>query len=255
MAFSPIDFYDARTGGHAGERVPLEDRERVAIELARPLLGQNAGAALDIGCGSGEFLTAFDEAAGLARRGWRLVGIDFSDYQVGRASRRPYEFRQCNVEEGIPYDDASFDIVFCGELIEHLYDPDSFLEVCHRVLKPGGHLIVTTPNLHAWYNRLLFIVGIQPVFYETSTRSTSVGAGPLRRLKKGTTPVGHVRIFNQRALLDLLRSQGFSPVATRGATFLAVPRPAQRIDQLFTRRPSWASNLVVLSERSATVGS
>ena len=43
------------------------------------------------------------------------------------------------------------------------------------MIVPGGHLIITTPNLQAWYNRILFALGIQPIFYETSTRSTHIG--------------------------------------------------------------------------------
>ncbi len=117
------------------------------------------------------------------------------------------------------------------------------------MIVPGGHLIITTPNLQAWYNRILFALGIQPIFYETSTRSTHIGAGVLRRLKHGSTPVGHVRVFNKRALLDLLDSQGFQPIAERGAIFLFLPPSMQLIDRIFNHVPSLASNLIVLSAR------
>ena len=53
-------------------------------------------------------------------------------------------------------------------MIEHLYNPDHMLEECRRVLKPGGLLIISTPNLQAWYNRILFLFGVQPIFYEVS---------------------------------------------------------------------------------------
>jgi SAM-dependent methyltransferase len=253
MRFTPIDHYDPASGGHSGLRETVEPRERAAIELARPVVdGRGSGGVLlDIGCGTGVFLATIDSSCGLTRRGWTLHGVDYSEAQVREARRHPYAFSQCNVEEGLPFGDAEVDLMFCGELIEHLYDPDAFLEECRRVIAPGGHLIVTTPNLQAWYNRVLFAAGIQPLFYETSTRSTHIGAGPLRRFKRGSTPVGHIRVLNKRALHDLLESQGFLPVAERGAIFPVFPGPVQFLDRLFDRVPSLASNLVVLSRRDA----
>lgn len=115
------------------------------------------------------------------------------------------------------------------------------------MLAPRGKLIVTTPNMQAWY--ALFAAGFQPLLYETSTRSTRIGAGPLRRRKRGTTPVGHVRVFNQRALKDVLLSQGFKPVRARGAVFAMFPAPLRSFDRIFNRVPGLASILVVLSER------
>ncbi len=63
------------------------------------------------------------------------------------------------MEEGIPYPDDSFDVVSAGEVIEHIYDPDRLLAETRRVLRPGGHVVLTTPNLQAWYNRALFVAG------------------------------------------------------------------------------------------------
>ena len=249
MAFAPLDHYDPRTGGHDGIRETIEPREAVALELARPLVSQNDGTLLDIGCGDGLFLSACDAELSLSERGWKLSGIDYSETQIAHARRRPYEFARCNVEEGLPFADSSYDVIFCGELIEHLYNPDAFVEECHRVIVPRGHLIITTPNLHAWYNRILFVVGVQPLFYETSTRSTHIGAGVLRRLKHGSTPVGHVRVFNKRALRDLLSSQGFQPITERGAIFPVFPGPIRLIDRIFNCVPSLASILISLSAR------
>ena len=204
---------------------------------------------LDVGCGAGVFLAAVDEEFSLVNREWKLHGVDYSEFQIAAARSRPYEFTQCNVEEGLPFDDGALDVVFCGELIEHLYDPDAFLDECHRVIAPGGHLVITTPNLQAWYNRVLFLVGVQPLFYETSTRSTHIGAGPLRRLKRGSVPVGHLRLLNAQALGDLLVSRGFRLLQLRGAVFNALPRPVQAVDRIFNRVPSLASILIAVAER------
>jgi SAM-dependent methyltransferase len=246
----PIDHYDPRFGGWNLERDQIDEREVILIDLLAPYMERADGSLLDVGCGNGDFLAALDARRSLVERGWKLSGIDLSPYQIGEASQRlPYTFSVANVEEGIPFPDSSFDILCCGELIEHLYNPDEFLAECHRVLSANGHLAITTPNPQAWYNRVLFAAGVQPLFFESSTKSTLIGAGPLRRLKRGSVPVGHIRLFNRRALEDLLRSQRFAPLAVRGARFPVLPRSILPIDGFFNRRPSLASNLVVVAER------
>jgi 2-polyprenyl-3-methyl-5-hydroxy-6-metoxy-1,4-benzoquinol methylase len=240
----PIDYY---AGAQASAVVP--ERQLVAVDLLRPSLRSAAGRILDAGCGDGLFLGELDRAGSLCARGWELYGMDYSSAMISEARKRPYVFRECNLEQGIPEADGSFDIVTASEVIEHIYDPDQLISEAHRVLRPGGLLLITTPNLQAWYNRALFAAGIQPLFYETSTRSTHIGAGAIKPLKRGSTPVGHLRLFNRRALLDLLESQGFRVLAVRAAVFESLPGLLQRIDRVFNRRPSLASNLVVLASR------
>ena len=248
MTLEPIDFYDANAFDVPTER-PIQGREETAIELLRPHTGHVGGRLLDVGCGYGLFLRWLDEALGLSAREWRLSGIDYSEFTVETASRLPYEFSRCNLEEGIPFEDATFDVVYAGEIIEHLYNPDHLLEECRRVLRPGGHLVLSTPNLQAWYNRVLFPLGIQPLFYESSTKSTAVGAGPLKRLKKGSVPVGHIRLMTKPALRDLLVQEGFDEIGIHGAVFNVFPRPILALDGLMTRIPSLASVFVVIARR------
>jgi SAM-dependent methyltransferase len=239
---TPIDYY---TSAHRAESP--SDAQIVAIELLRPALQKHDGRVLDLGCGDGFLLAEVDRIGDLSARGWELHGADYSPAVLADARRWPYTFEQCNLEEGAPYPDDTFDIVIASQLIEHLYDPDHLLREARRILRPGGQVLLTTPNLQAWYNRALFAAGIQPIFYETSTKSSYIGAGPLARVKRSPDPVGHVRVFNRRALLDLLVSEGFRPVELRGARFERIP--ATRLDRLFNRFPSLASNLVVLATR------
>lgn len=246
MTLQPIDYY-GRDGLGADENRDLLQREQRAIELVRRYAPERAGASvLDVGCGNGFFLQQLDERL---RRDYRYHGVDYSPYQVECAASRPYEVRLGNLEEGIPHDAATFDVVYAGEVIEHLYNPDHLIAECRRVLRPDGLLVLSTPNLHAWFNRVLFPLGIQPLFYEVSTRSALVGAGPLRRLKRQQMPVGHLRLFHRRALHDLLTGEGFTPLAVAGATFHALPMPLRPVDSLFARIPSWAANLLVAARR------
>jgi SAM-dependent methyltransferase len=251
-AVPPIDYYS--TQGWGAEAMPLRHRQLVAgrllattvAEIARDR-GSDPVGVLDVGCGDGSFLAHVAGLVGDVPVRW--VGIDYSPDQLAAASRLPYEFHRCDLDQGIPLPDASLDVVHAAEVIEHLYDPDRLLEECARVLRPGGHLLVTTPNLQAWYNRLLFLAGVQPIFYETSSRSTEVGAGPLRRLKKGTLPVGHLRLFNRTALVDLMRREGFEPTVVRGARFHEIPAALTWLEALICRRSSLASILVIQAVR------
>jgi len=99
-----------------------------------------AGQLLDIGCGDGRFLHRMKD------RGWSVTGLDF-DQQAARAAKEKYdiEVKVCRLKEmGCP--DNSFDAVTMHHVIEHVFDPVATLrEVC-RILKPGGMVVVVTPN-------------------------------------------------------------------------------------------------------------
>lgn len=64
--------------------------------------------------------------------------------------------------DGLPFPGGAFDVVVCGELIEHLLDPIAFFQEAARVLSPGGRLILSTPNLATLQDRFLFLFGRSP---------------------------------------------------------------------------------------------
>lgn len=66
-------------------------------------------------------------------------------------------FKQCNLNEELPYKDASFDCVILTEVIEHLEYPNLLLNEIHRILKPNWILILSTPNIFSLVSRLLFL--------------------------------------------------------------------------------------------------
>lgn len=72
---------------------------------------------------------------------------------------------QCDLDEGLPYDDASFDVAVGIEVIEHLKDRYAFATECARIVKPGGTLILTTPNVLNLASRLkFFLAGFSSLF-------------------------------------------------------------------------------------------
>jgi len=74
---------------------------------------------------------------------------------------------QCDLNFGFPIASQTFDVVTAGEVIEHMIDEGAFLQECHRVLKKGGTLVLTTPNLGFSFNRLLVLMGRTPMFVYT----------------------------------------------------------------------------------------
>jgi SAM-dependent methyltransferase len=238
----PVDHY-GYWHRHAPKRTGVLDRERVHLELLRRV-ARPGQAYLDAGCGDGRFLRLMAKALPEPI----LAGADYSPEPVAAARAAGLDVREANFEAGLPYDDAAFDVVNAAQVIEHLYNPDRFLRELRRVLRPNGFLVLSTPNLCAWFNRVLVPLGTQPIFYETSTESTLVGAGFLAGLKKGDHPVGHVRLFTERALKDLLERHGFTALVSRGAVFdEGLPRAALALDRVFAFRPSLAALLVVLA--------
>ena len=128
-----------------------------------------------------------------------------------------------------------------SELIEHLVDPDATLDEAWRVLIPGGTLLLSTPNLAAWYNRVLLAIGVQPLFTEVSLRGIYG--------RPGSEVVGHLRVFTRRALEELLTALGFVEVKITGAPYHDVPRPFRPLDRLLCRTPSLASNLLASARK------
>jgi 2-polyprenyl-3-methyl-5-hydroxy-6-metoxy-1,4-benzoquinol methylase len=142
----------------------------------------------------------------------------------------------------MPLANSSIDVVIMSELIEQLVDPDCTLDEAWRGLRPGRTLLLSTPNLAAWYNRVLLACGIQPLFTEVS----------LLRIygRPGHDVVGHLRVFTRRALEGLLNAMGFVEIQIKGAPYHDVPGPLKPLDRLLCHTPSLASNLLAARKPS-----
>ncbi|MET7637968.1 methyltransferase domain-containing protein [Streptomyces sp. NPDC005438] len=214
------------------------DRSRRQATILARALGDTPGTVLDIGCGDG---SAAATASRILDR-HRIVGVDWSQDALRRASRHLTPVRGELTAPGLPFTDGCADAALFSEVIEHLVDPDSALDELHRVLRPGGHLLLSTPNLAAWYNRGLILAGIQPVFSEVSLRGIHG--------RPGSQVVGHLRLYTARALRSMLPASGFEIVRITGAPYHDVPRPFRPLDRLACHTPSLASILLVHARRS-----
>lgn len=239
------NLYDHWHEKNIGKKRLLFQRERVALDLIKEIVHEVIDV-VDLGCGNGNFMNI------LKHRFFFLSvkGIDYSRKEVKEAKSRGLNVKYGNIEAGIRIPSNSVDLIYSGELIEHLYNPDIFLKESSRILKKGGYIIITTPNLCAWYNRVLLFFGIQPLFLEPSTESKFVGAGILKRFKKDSYPVGHIRIFTTRALKDMFIMNKLKVIKTKGAiNDEGLPKGMWFIDRLFNLLPKMSSHIIIVGKK------
>jgi 2-polyprenyl-3-methyl-5-hydroxy-6-metoxy-1,4-benzoquinol methylase len=220
-----------------------EDRLPICIKA---IVAKNPSRVLDVGAGDGRFLDWLsNELQGPAE----LAGIELNSEAVEIMREKGYDAHVCSASSEYPFKDAQFDVVFAGEVIEHVFDPDAMLTECRRVLKPSGTLVITTPNLLAWHNRVLMLLGITPFFVEHSYVETY---GPMYSLlRRASVPVGHLRIYNLTPLKALLKRNGFAVKKVQGFAFLPIPGLFV-IDRAISRsRPALASGFIVTAVPSS----
>ena len=118
------------------------------------------------------------------------------------------------------------DVIFAGELIEHLWNPDGLIDSAAKSLPERGWLVITTPNLACFINRLFLLLGWTPGNISPSVRY--ITGNPM--LPKGSGEIGtiafHKSVFTYRGLVELLRLYGFDLVAMRGYSYAPTPGTA-----------------------------
>ncbi len=173
------------------------------------LAGEPTGELLDVGCGAGRLLNRMQKS------GWAVEGVDF-DAQAAALATNRYgikthvgDLSQCHLPSN------SFDAITLSQTIEHLYAPKATLLECLRILKPGGLLVMTTPN------------------------PLSIGAMEFAASWRGWEAPRHLHLFSVATLKTLTEQSGFH--VTESTTYSAGSAVVYRVSreiQLETKR-SW----------------
>lgn len=134
---------------------------------------------------------------GSVPNGEQAQSVDYRDLISGEKATEHFVYQHFNVEnDAFPYADAEFDLVIFAEIIEHLLnDPCKVLREIRRILRPGGTLILTTPNVARLENVARMVAGEN--IYDPYS-----GYGPYGR---------HNREFNRHELVRLLQHENFDP--------------------------------------------
>jgi SAM-dependent methyltransferase len=139
----------------------------------------------------------------LAGRFERSIGLDVSRRRLdelagGRTDG--WEFREADLNEAFPLDREFADVIIANQVIEHILDPLQFAGEIHRVLRPGGRCVITTPNIR-------YLKNIAYVLLSGYGPRTSGG-----NTMDGTWDDGHVHYFTHRDLRELFSQVGFRSV-------------------------------------------
>lgn len=162
---------------------------------------------LDIGCGRNAVLSRHVNPADT------YCGCDIVPLEEG-VELGCYHVVDLNSEKlSAKLGPEQFDVIFCGEVIEHVYSPDDLVEDLVSLLRDDGVLLLSTPNLGYWLNRVLLLFGISPFFIENSSR-VKLGRRT-RLLGQHNVTEGHIRLFTYRAMRDFLTLHGLRLLRTR----------------------------------------
>jgi SAM-dependent methyltransferase len=203
-------------------RFDLTRAARLRLLLAK----RPPGPLLDVGCYDGQFLSHVVEG------GTRLVGADVSASGLAMARRRGVLPVRAQIEIGLPFRAETFATAVAAEVVEHVFDTQAFVCELGRVLRPGGWLAITTPNLVALSGRAQLLLGRSP-------HNVEFDASP------GTA--GHIRYFTFDTLETLLERAKLRPLGrwTNVAHF-SVLGSSELVGKL---RPGLGHTLISIAEK------
>ena len=150
----------------------------------RFLTARPGGRLLDVGCGSGDWIMFM---RGL---GWQVSGNDFDAIAVKTARSRGLEVECASLEQQ-NHPAGTFDAVTLSHVIEHVPDPVQTLAECRRILKPGGRLVLFTPNASSLSHRVF------------------------KQDWRGLEPPRHLHVFSTESMRPLLEHAGFQNISVR----------------------------------------
>lgn len=178
-----------------------------------------------------------------------IYGMEMSKESIKIAKKNGLSMKYADIEQKWPYKNGNFEVVSGVQVIEHLLDTDMFITESYRVLSKNGYLIISTPNLASWLNRIIFLFGFQPFTTEVSTRDKTFGLKFTRKLTNNRDPVGHIRSFTLNALVDMLEYYDFKVIKTVGGKVDYLPKFLKPLDIFFSYFPSLASDLIVIAKK------
>lgn len=208
-----------------------EEANRRAILYALP--DGCGGDVLDLGTHDGQFTAR----VAARTRADHVHGIEFIAVHAQMARARGIQVVEADLEEGLPFDSAEFDVITANQVIEHLRNTDLFLSEIRRVLRPGGLACISTNNLSSWHNVIALVLGFQPNPMHVSDEII-VGSpiNPEHGLAHEDEGRVHVRLYTGRALSEHAGHHGLQTVSMRTVGYYPLPPKlasfATRVDGL-----------------------
>jgi SAM-dependent methyltransferase len=196
------------------------------VEKVRKLFSRLEGRKkiLDVGCANGSILSPFAKTH-------EIHGVEISEGFTAEAIKNGVLAKVHDLEtEPLPYPDKTFDVLFSGENIEHIFDTDWVLAEMNRVMKPGGIFVLTFPNIRTVLSLVMMAFFDMTPMYAARYRS------------------GHWRDFTVRTIKLALGNHGFVVNKCIGCSFY-LPKIGEFGSWLATCLPSWANTTIVVSTK------
>lgn len=212
-------------------------KSRLGLLLGLAQQNGERGRVLDLGCAQGNVALLLAEAG---REAWAVdLRPEFLDY-AGRKYERGKFVRCAANAESLPLASESFELVVWGEMIEHVAYPEKVLREIRRVLRPGGVLLLSTPNGRRLRTGL-------PTFGQVADRAALV--------QKQFQPDsdGHLFLFARRELEELLAASGFR---VREHAYYGTPWLTGRLGFRYWMswmRPQWRKAMDAFTLRMAAI--
>ncbi|MDZ4284114.1 MAG: class I SAM-dependent methyltransferase [Hydrogenophaga sp.] len=156
-----------------------ERGRRIALPFGwDELAAMRPGRLMDVGCGTGALLMFGRQL------GWQAQGLELDPAAVASARRAGLDVQEGGYEV-LRHHPQAFDCIACSHVIEHVFDPVDMIRAMHSALKPGGHLLLATPN---------------------ASSDVHLHFG---RFWRGLEAPRHLVLFTPATLISLVREQGF----------------------------------------------
>ncbi len=184
--------------------------DRTEKRLVFSMLRTKSGRALDLGCGTGNYTLE------LKKRGFNVTGLDASEEMIRVARSKGLNCIRGDAYS-LPFPDGSFDLVLSVTMFEFIHEPERVVKEIHRVLRPGGEVLIGTMNgRSAWF----LFKRLKSLFVETAYR--------------------YARFYTPAELEELLMHAGFQEVESAGVIFFPSFWPfmgiAEKVDEKCSAR-------------------
>jgi len=177
---------------------------------------------IDLGCADGEFALKIAERA----KTKEIYGAEFLRETCQRARGKGIKVCRADLNKRLPFEDGFFDVVHANQVLEHLPGTDCFTKEVHRILKPGGYAVISTPNLASLHNIFSLLLGKQPFAAHVSNEVILGNSlDPKHGMRHASKGEVHIRIFTMEALRELFEYHGFAVEKMIGVGYYPFPGP------------------------------
>jgi SAM-dependent methyltransferase len=214
---------------------------------------KEGGSCLDCGANTGYWFEQLASEIDLTKD--QYYGIEWDNKSVKQAQKNQLNVQQGDLNKKLPFENDKFTCVYGLSVLEHLLNGCHFMKECHRVLKPGGTLIILTPNISTYFTAILILAGRMPSSgphpdsnaLMQSEEVFKVSSTDLVWDTESDNPVHrHLVVFSFSVLKKYLKLIGFSEV--NGYGFGLYPFP-NFVQPLVERIDPWHCHQMVFIAR------